>query len=135
MLLLTFAALVAAAAATSPAPTPDCHCELALSHQRPPLVIYELPGAWYGGCEIWLEFDCLQECQVRRDELESVGAWEADIGDGTTVGQVACATLGRDEPHGIHSVLVGALCGLPLSEEGPGLREPLCCLDGAAVQC
>ncbi|KAF0295038.1 hypothetical protein FJT64_007376 [Amphibalanus amphitrite] len=134
MHLIVFAAAVAAAAAAS-TPAPDCHCDLALAHERPPLVIYELPGEWYGGCEPFLEIDCLQECTVRRDELESVGAWEADIGDGTTVGQVACATLGRDEPHGIHSVLAGALCGLPLASEGVGLREPLCCLDGNAVQC
>ena len=134
MKLLLLSAMVAVAAASSPPPA-DCQCDLALAHEEPPVVIYQLPGDWYGDCGEHLHHDCLNECHVRRDELESVGAWEADIGDGATVGELGCAAIGRDELTGVHSVLLGALCGERLTEEGQGLREPLCCQDGAPIHC
>ena len=136
--------LALAAGQSTDAPDQRCKCELGARedhHQGNEFtVLFRFHDAWEEACDHRSAEVCREECQTRRDLLDLFGGWSVVVpdtidGNNSTVGEIACRNLGRDEGHGIVSELFTAVCEEEFAEAGHGVREPLCCADGEQVEC
>ena len=140
MLLLSVLALVAAASAQAP-PTPDpadlqCHCSLGVHSLQDNVILFSFRPLWENECDESADRLCQEECVTQRDVLEAAGGWSVLVPESNqTVGDAACASLGRDETTGLHCGLYHSVCDQLPRRSSHGLQQPLCCADGLYVPC
>jgi len=141
-LLATVLSLINAQSTDSP--NKRCKCEIGTKEDHHDegefTALFVFHNAWEQDCDFQAAEICQEECLTERDLLQLFGGWsvivpENNNNNNSTVGEIACNSLGRDETHGVVTELYSAVCEVPFTRAGHGIHEPLCCVDGRQVEC